>query len=95
MLTSGSGPVPGSSPDGAAPLQPGGVSAELLRRMLEAVRDYALFTLDPRGHVASWNVGAERLKGYTAQEIIGQHFSVFYSEEDRRRGHPEEELRMA
>src|SRR6185312_3520508 len=47
------------------------------------------------GYVATWNVGAERLKGYKAGEIIGKHFSTFYSEDDKRRGHPTEELRRA
>ena len=70
-------------------------SEERMRLMVEAVRDYAIFRLDPDGRVASWNVGAERLKGYRADEIIGQHFSVFYPEEERRRGHPQEELRRA
>ena len=60
-----------------------------------SVRDYAIFMLDVSGRVRSWNAGAERLKGYRAEEILGQHFSMFYSEEDRKRGHPEEELRRA
>jgi PAS domain S-box-containing protein len=70
-------------------------SEERMRLMVEAVRDYAIFRLDPDGRIASWNVGAERLKGYRADEVIGQHFSIFYPEEDRRRGHPDEELRRA
>jgi PAS domain S-box-containing protein len=44
---------------------------------VESVRDYAIFMLDPNGHVASWNAGAQRIKGYAAPEIIGRHFSVF------------------
>jgi PAS domain S-box-containing protein len=63
--------------------------------MVEAVRDYAIFMLDPNGYVASWNTGAERIKGYKASEIIGQHFSVFYSEEDVARAHPQRELEIA
>src|SRR5712671_5420424 len=63
-------------------------SEERMRLMVEAVRDYAIFLLDPDGRVATWNVGAERLKGYKAGEIIGRHFSVFYPEEARRREHP-------
>jgi chemotaxis family two-component system sensor kinase Cph1 len=51
--------------------------------------------LDPEGCIASWNEGAERIKGYKAEEIIGEHFSTFYTEEDRERGHPEEELHIA
>src|SRR5437868_1869054 len=63
--------------------------------MVEAVRDYAIFMLDPTGVITSWNLGAERLKGYRADEIIGKHFSIFYSQEDRDRGHPQDELRQA
>ena len=48
------------------------------RVLVESVRDYAIFMLDPTGHVATWNEGAQRIKGYAADEIIGQHFSVFY-----------------
>jgi PAS domain S-box-containing protein len=70
-------------------------SEERLRLMVEAVRDYAIFLLDPEGRVATWNIGAERLKGYRADEIIGEHFSVFYPEEARRRNHPAYELRRA
>src|SRR6267154_4733687 len=58
------------------------------RLLIEAVTDCAIFMLDPTGVVTSWNPGAERFKGYTASEIIGQHFSRFYSEEDRKRGIP-------
>jgi PAS domain S-box-containing protein len=65
------------------------------RLMVESVRDYAIFMLDPQGRVATWNSGAERLKGYTADEIIGQHFSRFYPAEAVKRGWPEEELRRA
>lgn len=63
--------------------------------LVETVEDYAIFLLDPAGHVASWNPGAERFKGYRADEIIGKHFSVFYTEEDRRAGKPEWELEVA
>jgi PAS domain S-box-containing protein len=63
--------------------------------MVEAVRDYAIFMLDPNGYVASWNTGAERIKGYSAAEIIGQHFSVFYPEEAVETGHPQHELEIA
>ena len=62
--------------------------------MVESVRDYAIFMLDPAGYVASWNRGAQRIKGYTADEIIGQHFSVFYSAEDLAAGKPEMELEV-
>jgi len=70
-------------------------SEERLRLIVEAVRDYAIFMLDPDGRIASWNIGAERLKGYKAEEIIGKHFSIFYPEEVRKSGHPAEELRKA
>ena len=63
--------------------------------MVEAVRDYAIFMLDPNGYVASWNTGAERIKGYSAAEIIGQHFSVFYPEKAVASGHPQHELEIA
>ena len=63
--------------------------------MVEAVRDYAIFMLDPNGYVASWNTGAERIKGYSAAEIIGQHFSVFYPQEAAASGHPQHELEIA
>ena len=58
-------------------------------------RDYAIFLLDPQGHVASWNAGAERIKGYRAEEIIGQHFSRFYPQEAIDRGWPAHELKVA
>jgi len=63
--------------------------------MVESVKDYAIIMLDPNGHVASWNPTAQRLKGYRAEEIIGQHFSRFYPPEEVQRGKPEHELRVA
>jgi PAS domain S-box-containing protein len=63
--------------------------------MVEAVRDYAIFMLDPNGHVASWNQGAQRIKGYTADEIIGQHFSAFYPPKDIASRKPARELKIA
>jgi two-component system, sensor histidine kinase and response regulator len=68
---------------------------EQFRLMVEAVKDYALLMLDPDGFVASWNAGAQRIKGYKADEIIGEHFSRFYSPEDIEREHPAEILRTA
>jgi formate hydrogenlyase transcriptional activator len=65
------------------------------RTLVESVRDYAIFRLDPEGRIATWNRSAERMKGYSAAEIIGQHFSRFYPAEDAERGKPEEELRVA
>jgi len=65
------------------------------RLLVEAVQDYAIFMLNPEGRVSSWNVGAERIKGYKSNEIIGQHFSCFYPEEDVREGKPGRELVVA
>ncbi len=67
-------------------------SEERFRLMVDSVKDYAIFMLDPEGRIASWNPGAERIKGYREQEILGQHFSVFYTEEARNRKWPEQEL---
>ena len=60
-------------------------SEEQLRLLVESVQDYAIFLLDPQGRVSTWNLGAQRIKGYQASEIIGKHFSVFYPEEDLAR----------
>ncbi len=68
---------------------------ERLQLLIEAVVDYGIFVLDPSGHVVSWNAGAQKLKGYTRDEIVGRHFSVFYPPEDVQRGWPQEELRRA
>lgn len=65
------------------------------RLMVERVRDYAIFMMDPQGEVLTWNSGARRIKGYRPAEIIGRHFSVFYSKEDRKSGLPERELAAA
>jgi PAS domain S-box-containing protein len=70
-------------------------SEERFRLMVESVRDYAIFMLDPQGRVASWNAGAERIKGYRASEIIGQSFSVFYPRPARESGWPQHELEKA
>jgi diguanylate cyclase (GGDEF)-like protein/PAS domain S-box-containing protein len=70
-------------------------SNEIFRMMIEAVKDYAIFMLDIDGRVASWNVGAERLKGYNEHEIIGEHFSRFYTARDVARQKPERELETA
>jgi PAS domain S-box-containing protein len=70
-------------------------SEERFRLLVENVKDYAIFMLDPQGCVASWNEGAERIHGYEAEEIIGEHFSVFHTEEDVRSGYPEEVLHAA
>lgn len=65
---------------------------EAFRILVQAVKDYAIFLLDTRGNVATWNQGAELLKGYRRDEIVGKHFSVFYGEEDLRAGKPERKL---
>jgi PAS domain S-box-containing protein len=65
------------------------------RLLVETVRDYAIFLLDPEGCVATWNAGAERIKGYDANEIIGRHFSVFYPKERLEEGFPQYELEVA
>jgi PAS domain S-box-containing protein len=70
-------------------------AAGLYRLLVESVRDYAIFVLDPDGRVASWNEGARRIKGYEADEIIGRHFSQFYPEPARSAGFPDYELRVA
>jgi len=70
-------------------------SEEHFRLLVASVKDYAILMLDPDGHVVSWNAGAERIKGYRAGEIIGQHFSRFYSPGDIQSGKPELELKIA
>ncbi|HTL95044.1 MAG TPA: PAS domain S-box protein [Gemmatimonadaceae bacterium] len=67
----------------------------LYQRLVESVRDYAIFALDTRGYIRSWNAGAQRFKGYTAEEAIGKHFSIFYPRELVAEGFPEFELRTA
>ncbi|MGJ7546786.1 PAS domain-containing protein [Variovorax sp. LT1R16] len=63
--------------------------------LVSAIHDYAIYMLDVQGHVVSWNAGAARFKGYSADEIIGQHFSRFYSPEDRVAGVPDRALKTA
>ena len=70
-------------------------SEERFRLLVESVQDYGIFMLDTEGRIASWNLGAERIKGYRAEEIIGQHFSRFYTEEDVAAGKPARELVVA
>ena len=70
-------------------------SEQRFQLFVEAVRDYAIFMLDPEGNVATWNRGAERIKGYKASEIIGSHFSRFYPEQDLQAGKPQWELKVA
>ncbi|MGW7201082.1 PAS domain-containing sensor histidine kinase [Streptomyces chryseus] len=63
--------------------------------LVQGVLDYGIFMLDPQGYVISWNAGAERIKGYSADEILGRHFSVFYPTEDKQAGKPQWELETA
>jgi len=70
-------------------------SEERFRLLVEGVRDYAIFMLDPTGHIVSWNTGAQLIKGYAPHEIIGRHFSIFYPPEDIRDRKPEWELQIA
>ena len=65
---------------------------ETFRILVETVKDYAIFMLDPQGYVATWNAGAHKFKGYTKDEIIGKHFSSFYGTEDRENDKPGREL---
>ena len=64
------------------------------RLLVEAIEDYAIYMLDRTGIVTSWNPGAQRFKGYTADEIVGEHFSLFYTEEDQKKGVPALTLRV-
>ena len=70
-------------------------SEQRFRLLVQGVRDYALYMLDPNGIVSNWNSGAEAIKGYKAGEIVGQHFSRFYTPEDRERGEPQRALATA
>src|SRR5690606_3158618 len=70
-------------------------SEQRFRLLVQSVQDYAIFMLDPDGRVATWNEGAERIKGYTAKEITGRHFSVFYPQEKIAERFPQHELKVA
>src|SRR5258706_2444771 len=70
-------------------------SEEIFRLLVASVQEYAIFLLDTSGRVSTWNAGAHRIKGYDAREIIGKHFSTFYTEEDLRSHKPERELEIA
>ncbi len=86
-------------PPGDRPLSAGrgaeSAQEEGFRLLVESVKDYAIFRLDTGGHVETWNLGAERIKGYKADEIIGKHFSIFYPPEDVAAGKTERELEIA
>jgi len=87
-------PAPDAA-EGAAVGRPGWKLEERFRMLVDSIKDYAIFVLDADGHVMTWNTGAQRIKGYTADEIVGQHFSVFYPTEDRRDGKTERELEIS
>ena len=74
---------------------PPSIGDEMFRLLVENVRDYAIFMLDPNGIVASWNAGAQHIKGYTREEIVGKHFSTFYTPEAIARRWPQHELAVA
>ena len=79
----------------APPIRGSAESEKIYRRLVGEIREYAIFMIDPNGIVLTWNAGAERLKGYSAEEVIGQHFSRFYRDEDVRAGKPQQELEAA
>jgi PAS domain S-box-containing protein len=88
--------IPASDPSSGAPLRESvAPPEERFRILVEAVEDYAIFMLDCDGCVASWNTGAQKIKGYAAREIIGRHFSIFYLPDDIAAGKPERELATA
>lgn len=87
----GADPPKSSTGEGGAA---GGV-LDLSQLLVSSIQDYAIFVLDPGGHVLSWNPGAERMKGYTADEIVGRHFSIFYREEELAWDKPGMELEVA
>jgi PAS domain S-box-containing protein len=70
-------------------------SEESFKLLVQSIVDYAIYMLDTEGHVTSWNAGAERIKGFAADEIVGKHFSTFYAEEDRKAGVPQRALETA
>ena len=76
-------------------LAEGGGQSDRYRLLVDAITDYAIYMLDPTGIVTSWNAGAERCKGYRAEEVLGRHFSEFYTEEDRLAGEPAHALSVA
>ena len=71
------------------------VSGDPFKLLVQSIVDYAIYMLDPNGFVTSWNAGAERIKGFATEEVIGKHFSIFYTDEDRDAGRPEQVLETA
>ena len=74
---------------------PSSVNDGQYRLLVEAVTDYAIYMLDPNGIVVSWNAGAERFKGYASSEVVGRHFSIFYTPQDQANGEPRRALDTA
>jgi PAS domain S-box-containing protein len=87
--------LPPSAADKVTEQAPARVTEDQFRMMVEQVRESAMIMLDPEGYVLSWNAGAEQIKGYRAEEIIGKHFSVFYPKEEVKSGTPQRELEIA
>ena len=79
----------------ALPVEASPASEVQFRQFIESLKDYAIITLDAGGHITSWNEGAARIKGYSAHEIVGKHFSVLYPSEDIRQGKPQHQLERA
>src|ERR1051326_7141358 len=71
------------------------ITDDPFKLLVQSIVDYAIYMLDPKGFVTSWNAGAERIKGFQTEEIVGQHFSKFYTEEDREAGWPKKVLDTA
>jgi len=96
-----SGDTPNGTPTPIIPIANSGLAeaikhgGRIFQLMIDSVRDYAIIMLDPAGYIASWNQGAESIKGYEADEIIGRHFSVFYTDDANAIGHPQRELEVA
>jgi PAS domain S-box-containing protein len=72
-----------------------GLTAEIARILIRSIKGYGIYLLDPGGHVTSWNPGAEAIKGYSAREVLGKHFGMFFTPEDRAAGEPERHLLAA
>src|SRR4051794_17025551 len=71
------------------------IDSKSYRLLVESIKDYAIFMTDPYGYIISWNKGATQIKGYEADEIIGKHISVFYTDDEIKNGEPEMNLKMA
>jgi len=83
------------SPEGVAALGSADLVEHRFELLVQSVVDYAIYMLDPQGHITSWNSGAQQIKGYAAEEVLGRHFSLFYTEDDREQGVPDHVLAIA